>query len=103
MYREIKKCRLTKSPELISVLNLGDQFMTGIFPSTKNQSVEKGPLELMWSEEGKLLQLKHTYDLNQMYGENYGYRSSLNQSMVKHLNNKIKSLESIVSINKKTF
>jgi hypothetical protein len=100
MYREIKKCRLTKTPKLISVLNLGFQHLTGIFPSTKDQRVEKGPLELVWSKEGNLLQLKHTYDLDQMYGENYGYRSGLNQSMVQHLNSKVKYLESIVSLNK---
>jgi NDP-4-keto-2,6-dideoxyhexose 3-C-methyltransferase len=26
-----------------------------------------------------------TYDLDQLYGDNYGYRSSLNRSMVDHL------------------
>ena len=34
-----------------------------------------------------------------MYGENYGYRSSLNSSMVNHLENKIKFLEKMVSLN----
>ena len=38
----------------------------------------------------KLLQLEHNFDANEMYGENYGYMSSLNSSMVSHL--KIKAL-----------
>ena len=32
-----------------------------------------------------LLQLGHDYDMEQLYGDNYGYRSGLNGSMVKHL------------------
>ena len=33
-----------------------------------------------------VLQLDHSYDANEMYGSNYGYRSGLNGSMVSHLN-----------------
>ena len=32
-----------------------------------------------------LLQMEHSYDLGEMYGDNYGYRSGLNASMVTHL------------------
>ncbi|MFN8008914.1 MAG: class I SAM-dependent methyltransferase [Terriglobia bacterium] len=32
-----------------------------------------------------LLQLRQSYDLGEMYGKNYGYRSSLNRSMADHL------------------
>ena len=31
-----------------------------------------------------LSQLKHSYESQEMYGDNYGYRSSLNQTMVDH-------------------
>ena len=34
-----------------------------------------------------------------MYGDNYGYRSGLNASMVEHLTNKITSLENLVQLN----
>jgi hypothetical protein len=33
-----------------------------------------------------------------MYGENYGYRSGLNRSMVEHLTNKVQYLEGLVSL-----
>ena len=65
--------------------------MTGVFPKTKDQPVTKGPLQLLkCHDEGSrdvcgLLQLAHSYDRNEMYGENYGYRSGLNPSMVTHL------------------
>ncbi len=39
-----------------------------------------------------LLQLEHSYDLEEMYGENYGYRSGLNATMVAHLSNKVRKI-----------
>ena len=32
-----------------------------------------------------MVQLRHSYDCNELYGSNYGYRSGLNSSMVSHL------------------
>lgn len=40
---------------------------------------------MMRCEDCKLLQLHHSYSAEEMYGEGYGYRSGLNQSMVDHL------------------
>lgn len=95
---KISKCRISNSSNLISVLNLGEQYLTGVFPKTKNAEITKGPLELVWSPESQLLQMSHSYDLGEMYGENYGYRSGLNQSMVQHLTNKIHHLEKKVEL-----
>jgi hypothetical protein len=75
------------------VLNLGSQELTGVFPKAKDQVVSSGPLELVWAPESGLLQLAHSFDASEMYGDNYGYRSGLNQSMVRHLTNKIHHLE----------
>jgi len=99
MYKEITKCRIAGSSDLITVLSLGEQYLTGVFPSDKNEKITKGPLELVWSPTSQLLQLKHSYDLGEMYGDNYGYRSGLNQSMVSHLTNKIQHLEKRVELN----
>jgi hypothetical protein len=92
-YREIDKCRVDQSTNLISVLNLGRQALTGVFPKTVSAPVTVGPLELVWSPSSGLLQLKHSYELSEMYGDNYGYRSGLNQSMVNHLTDKVAYLE----------
>lgn len=83
----------------MSILSLGDQALTGVFPKTPNDNVTVGPLELVWCPKSGLLQLKHSYEPSEMYGENYGYRSGLNQSMVDHLNNKIRYLERLVALN----
>jgi len=92
-YHEIDSCRVSKSKHLVSVLNLGYQALTGVFPKDAAEALTVGPLELVWCPDSGLLQLKHTYDSAEMYGDNYGYRSGLNQSMVSHLSDKVAYLE----------
>jgi hypothetical protein len=98
-YRAIDRCRISGSSNLVTVLNLGQQALTGIFPRNKSESVTSGPLELVWCPDSGLLQLKHSYDPDEMYGENYGYRSGLNQSMVNHLTDKVAYLERLLPLN----
>ena len=98
-YKELIKCRNCKSTNLEKVLELGDQHLTGVFPKSKKKKITKGPLSLLFCVDCTLLQLAHSYDLNEMYGETYGYRSGLNDSMVSHLNQKIKKLELLVKPN----
>lgn len=96
MYTRIKKCRICGNKDLECVLDLGEQMLTGVFPPEKGEKVTTGPLRLVKCTGGDevcgLLQMEHSYDLGEMYGENYGYRSGLNASMVVHLNNKVKKI-----------
>lgn len=96
-YRAIEACRVGKERDLVSVLNLGEQALTGVFPKSGSDPVTKGPLELVWSPSSGLLQLRHSYEPSEMYGDNYGYRSGLNQSMVDHLTHKIRFLERLAA------
>lgn len=96
MFKEIQNCRICGSADLIPVLSLGEQALTGVFPKTSHAEITKGPLTLVWCSHCHLLQMKESYSLNEMYGENYGYRSSLNLSMVSHLQQKIRTLEQLV-------
>ena len=82
---KIKKCRSCKSTKLQNAFTLGKQYLTGIFPENKKQSITKGHLSLVNCKNCSLLQLEHSFDVNEMYGENYGYMSSLNRSMISHL------------------
>lgn len=93
MYLEINKCRSCACTDLIDVMSLGDQYLTGVFPKSKDTEITKGPLGMVWCTDCSLLQLKQSYSLDEMYGDNYGYRSSLNQAMVRHLRNKVNFLE----------
>jgi hypothetical protein len=72
--------------------------VTGEFPATADEDVTSGPLELVWCRSCTLLQLAHAYEPTELYGENYGYRSGLNQSMVKHLARKARGLEALVDL-----
>lgn len=64
-----------------------------------DEHVTAGPLDLVWCPDSGLLQLAHTYEASEMYGDNYGYRSGLNGSMVRHLTQKISHLERVANLN----
>lgn len=95
MVKEIKKCRCCGSKKLKTVFDLGTQYLTGIFPDNDRNNITKGPLKLVQccSSRGcRLVQLKHSYDLSELYGNNYGYRSGLNPSMIDHLKSNISNI-----------
>ena len=98
MYTEITKCRVSDSTNLVTVLSLGEQFLTGVFPKTQDEMVSKGPVDLIWCPDSGLLQMKQSFQAEEMYGDNYGYRSGLNMSMVRHLQQKIRTLEKLVNL-----
>jgi len=97
-YMETRNCRICQSSDLVTVLDLGQAALTGVFPKNHSEEITVGPLSLVWCSRCNLLQLKHSYSLEEMYGENYGYRSGLNQSMVSHLTEKIRYLERIMTL-----
>jgi hypothetical protein len=98
LYKELRDCRLCSSADLTDVLDLGEHALTGVFPKSASENVPKGPLCLCICDSCKLVQLRHNYDLRQLYGENYGYRSGLNQSMVRHLQAKVARIRGIVDL-----
>jgi hypothetical protein len=97
-YRQIDACRLSGSDHLVPVLNLGHQDLTGVFPKRADEHLTRAPLELVWCPESGLLQLRHSFEPSEMYGENYGYRSGLNQSMITHLTEKMHALETLAGL-----
>jgi hypothetical protein len=95
MTKTITKCRICGNNNLITIISLGEQALTGVFPKSKSEIIIKGPVDLVKCIGEKtcgLVQLRQSYDLTKMYGMNYGYRSSLNSSMVKHLNSKVEKI-----------
>jgi NDP-4-keto-2,6-dideoxyhexose 3-C-methyltransferase len=102
MFHKIEKCRVCGNTHLVTVLNLGDQYLSGIFPKTIDLNMYRGPLELVKCDESfggcGHVQLRHTFDLPTMYGDEYGYRSGLNQSMVTHLKEKYEKISNDISL-----
>ena len=95
-FHKITKCRVCGNEHYNVVLDLGDQYLSGVFPKEIDPDMSKGPLTLVKCDESKggcgHVQLEHTFDLPTMYGEEYGYRSGLNGSMVKHLKGKAEKI-----------
>ncbi|MGI5339243.1 class I SAM-dependent methyltransferase [Streptomyces sp. CA-181903] len=96
----IDRCRICDNTELLPVLDLGPQALTGVFPRSRGEDVPYVPLELVrCSPAGcELVQLRHTADFGLMYGEGYGYRSSLNRSMADHLRGKVAAITKTVDL-----
>ncbi len=107
MYSQINKCRICGNTNLVSLLHLGEQALTGVFPKNKSDKITSGPLELVKCHPKNstdnvchLVQLHHSYESSEMYGVNYGYRSGLNQSMVRHLYDLVKYVQTIAELKK---
>lgn len=102
MITRITKCRICGNTELVPVVDLGEQYLTGVFPKARQDSLTHGPLRLVKCHGGGnccgLLQLEHSYDSAEMYGANYGYRSGLNPSMVSHLRGKVERIRKKVRL-----
>ncbi len=103
MYKKISSCRICGNKVLTNFLNLGNQMLTGVFPKEKDkESVSSGPLELVkcnGENSCGLVQMQYSYSLSEMYGDNYGYRSGLNKSMVDHLHSKVSKIANSVKLN----
>jgi len=103
MSEAISRCRICANSNLVPVVDLGIQALTGVFPKRRDEAITSGPLQLVKclgpnDEACGLLQLRHSYDLDEMYGANYGYRSGLNPSMVKHLHGRIEKVLAVARL-----
>jgi|TARA_B110000037_G_scaffold211178_1_gene262437 hypothetical protein len=76
--------------------------LTGVFPKEKERdAVSSGPIELVKCTGENvcgLVQMQYSYSLSEMYGDNYGYRSGLNKSMVDHLHSKVNKIISSIEL-----
>jgi NDP-4-keto-2,6-dideoxyhexose 3-C-methyltransferase len=102
MANPIEKCRICGGESLEEVLDLGIQYLTGVFPRTQHHpDLAKGPLGLVRCADSNgcgLVQLSQSYEPVEMYGTNYGYRSGLNRSMVDHLKRRVNAILSRIPV-----
>jgi len=94
----IKHCRLCKSKNLVKILDMGYMAFTGIFPKNKDEHVPHDNMSIVKCKNCGLVQLEQLYNLNILYGDTYGYRSGLNNGMVKHLNDIVTKCKKIVDL-----
>ena len=88
----IQACRICGENTFLEILDLGNQPLSGVFPKYTESDPPTGELILLFCESCTLVQLSRNFPLDDMYGENYGYRSRLNSSMQNHLERKISRL-----------
>lgn len=95
----IDACRVCGNRELLPVLDLGSQALTGVFPRSRGEDVPVVPLELLkCSPSGcGLVQLRHSADAGLMYNEGYGYRSGIRPFMIRHLHGKVAMVSEMVA------
>ena len=48
---EVTACRISGSKHMITVLDLGIQALTGVFPRKAGTDITRGPLQLAWCPE----------------------------------------------------
>ena len=59
-----KFCRICNNTNLIEVLSLGNQYLSGIFPKTKNEALINAPLSLIkciGKDSCGLVQMKYNF------------------------------------------
>ena len=94
----ISQCRICKSTQITEVLDFGLQAFTGVFPASPTEPVDDGSLSLVVCESCGLAQLRDSFPAEVLYGDNYGYRSGLNASMLQHLSRTAHRLERRASL-----
>lgn len=99
----IEACRSCKSKDLISILSLGNQYVSDFIDSLVQQ-IQKLPLELVLCDAKNggcgLLQLRHTTPRELLYRQ-YWYRSGINQTMKDALADITGKAESLIRLDKR--
>ena len=94
---EITSCRICGSSELLDIVDLGAQPLTGVFIKPEDDDPLRAPLNLVCCQECKFLQLKHDVDKDLMYSS-YWYRSGTNQTMTDHLHGIVHDVNKMVEL-----
>ena len=94
-FEKITKCRICECHELLPLMDFGEVASCGLFLKTKNDKAPTGTLSIVFCPECTLVQLDRNFDVEQMFGIEYGYESSLNHSMKAHLERLVHSVANI--------
>lgn len=86
--------------KLNKIVNIPPQPISAIFNVKKNIIMKNYPLDLYECPKCKLVQLLKLAPLEEMYGENYGYRTSLSPLMINHMIEKFNYIKKKCKLNK---
>ena len=98
---KIKKCRSCNSKNLISILSLGNQYLSDFVKI--NRKPKEFPLNMILCKDCFLVQLDYSTPSKYLYTERYGYKSGINQTMQEELKEIVqKSLKKVKTSKKET-
>ncbi len=84
MFEQRDNCRICNQTDMVPVVSLGEQCVTGMFVRPDEPDPVLVPLDLVYCPHCMFLQLHHTVNSDLMYAS-YWYRSGTNQTMRNHL------------------
>ena len=96
------RCINCSSKIFKNIFKIEKQVLSSVFPLKKNELKKKYSLNLYKCTNCDLVQFKELAPLDDMYGSNYGYRTSLSPYMINHMQKKYffikKNLKNIKNI-----
>jgi len=95
-YKARLTCRSCNSTQLENILSLGNHKVVDF--SEGDKETPRVPLNLTLCGDCNLLQLRHTTRSDLLWGEDYGYRSGVNETMKKELSDIARSAEDIINL-----
>jgi len=104
MTKVFDSCRLCGNKALIQVLDLGVQPLSGVYVRPSDPDPISTPIELLRCDVDAtpgacgLVQLRHSADVDSMYGMTYGYRSGTSPLMRNHLEQTARRLKDRVGL-----
>ena len=100
MNLSLKNCRSCNSSKIEDVFDLGEQVLTGVFRSESLDDISSFPVALVACNHCRLVQMKYSYSLDEMYNDGYGYQSGLTTYMSQHLKGILRFASDLVNLNK---
>jgi len=85
MPKKISRCRNCKNKKLTSLFSLGNISYTGKFSQKKKYNIPKAKITILKCNFCHLVQLDRNFNPKYLYGNDYGYRSGINETMSTHL------------------
>ena len=85
MPKKISRCRNCKNKKLTSLFSLGNISYTGKFSKKKKYNITKAKITILKCNFCHLVQLDRNFNPKYLYGNDYGYRSGINETMSTHL------------------
>ena len=87
------KCKNCNKRNLIKIVKIGKQPLSGFFYKKKKKNLKKFSLDLFKCPDCDLVQLNNKVKIRKMYGAHYGYQTSISKLMIDHLKEKVQRLK----------